>query len=91
MSIDALELTDGERRFLAMHARYEANRQGDPRYCAGDPDVRVELRERWHAIAAAIFDGDPWKTPLSDQERADRARADHGPRQGLWGPDGEPR
>lgn len=53
-------LSVDERRYLAMHARYEAERQLDPRnYAAGPhPDGGQRLDERWH----------------TRQERADRWR-----------------
>jgi hypothetical protein len=64
-------LTEDERRYLAMHAWYEAERQLDPRnYAAGPhPEGGQKLDERWHtrqercdrwrAIADALH-GDPW-------------------------------
>jgi hypothetical protein len=45
-------LTDHERSYLAMHARYEAGRQLDPRtYTTGKlhPDGMQMLDERWHS------------------------------------------
>jgi hypothetical protein len=64
--LDALDLTDDERRFLAMHARYEAESQLDARrYVIGmndDGTVKLGLtvegrearRDRWQAIANAL-------------------------------------
>jgi hypothetical protein len=67
-------LTDGERRYLAMHARYEAGRQHDPRnYTTGEIDTdgvqrlderwntRKERHDRWRAIADALHP-DPWNS-----------------------------
>jgi hypothetical protein len=61
-----LDLTDDELRFLAMHARYEAESQLDPRrYVAGVHDdgtmklsatlaEREARRDRWDRIAYAL-------------------------------------
>lgn len=57
----ALDLTDGERRFLAMHARYESNHQDDWRYQHKDPVERARLKARWRLIADT-FHTDPWGT-----------------------------
>jgi hypothetical protein len=53
-------LTDGERRYLAMHARYESEGQLDPRRytCGIHPDGVLKLNDQW----------------ASRQERADRWR-----------------
>jgi hypothetical protein len=61
-----LDLTEDELRFLAMHARYEANSQLDPRrYIIGVNDdgtmklgltmeEREARRDRWQHIADAL-------------------------------------
>lgn len=55
----ALELTDFERRYLAMHARYESQRQDDPRYWDPEPAERRRPKARWREIADALH-SDPW-------------------------------
>lgn len=60
-SIDDLALDEDERRFLAMHATYEAKKQDDFRYWDQDPERRVLLKARWLEIANA-FHEDPWGT-----------------------------
>lgn len=52
-------LSDAERRYLAMHARYESGRQDDVRYWDADPDMRAEKRRRWREIADWLHP-DPW-------------------------------
>jgi hypothetical protein len=52
-------LSDAERRYLAIHARYESNRQDDVRYWDADPHKRAELRRRWREIADWLHP-DPW-------------------------------
>lgn len=47
-------LTVNERFYLAMHARYESQRQDDFRYQHADPAERERLRSRWSQIAAAL-------------------------------------
>lgn len=59
--LDYLQLTAGERRFLAMHAQYESNRQDDWRYQHKDPVERARLKARWQQIADT-FHNDPWGT-----------------------------
>jgi hypothetical protein len=55
-----LDLSDGERRYLAMHARYESERQDDVRYWwAADPAERAALKVRWREIADVLHP-DPW-------------------------------
>lgn len=66
-----LGLSDGERAYLAMHARYEAERQLDPRnYAAGPhPDGGQRLNgewasrqvrhDRWREIADALHEREP--------------------------------
>lgn len=68
--LDALDLTTSERRYLAMHARYESQRQDDPRYCAADRTARDRLRARWRAIADELHP-DPWGAPLTAEEKAE--------------------
>lgn len=53
------DLTEGERRYLGMHATYEAKRQDDFRYFDPDPVVRARLRARWMEIADALHPA-PW-------------------------------
>lgn len=60
-SLTDLDLTDDERRYLAMHARYASEREDDPRYWDSDPVRREELRARWRQIADALHP-DPWGT-----------------------------
>lgn len=52
-------LSEDERRYLAMHATYEAGKQDDPRYCAATFEEREQLRTRWREIADALH-VDPW-------------------------------
>jgi hypothetical protein len=53
-----LDLTEEERRYLAMHARYESERAHDPR--AGIPVADRDSHEhRWREIADALH-SDPW-------------------------------
>jgi hypothetical protein len=52
-------LSDDERRYLAMHARYESNRQDDVRYWDADPGERARLKQRWREIADWLHP-DPW-------------------------------
>lgn len=47
-------LTEPERAYLAMHARYESERQDDFRYWNPDPVERARLRIRWREIADAL-------------------------------------
>lgn len=58
MRID-LELTDDERRHLAMHARYRSGQEEDSRYWHPDPAERERLRIRWREIADMLHP-DPW-------------------------------
>ena len=44
-------LTEDERSYLAMHARYEAGRQDDFQYWDADPGKRLTLKRRWTEIA----------------------------------------
>ncbi len=65
------DLTEDERRYLAMHARYKANHQVDMRYYIWgmNDDGTVKLRDtwpsrhererRWNAIADALHPA-PW-------------------------------
>ena len=55
-----IELTDSERRYLGMHARYESGRQEDFRYHHEDPEEREGLRARWREIGDALHP-EPWK------------------------------
>ncbi len=55
----SLDLTEDERGFLAMHARYESQRQEDCRYWHADPTERARLKARWQQIADT-FHTDPW-------------------------------
>lgn len=48
------DLSDAERRYLAMHARYESQRQEDWRYQDADPEERHRLLTRWQEIADAL-------------------------------------
>lgn len=59
LNLEHLDLTDSERRFLAMHAQYESNRQDDWRYQHKDPVERARLKARWQQIADT-FHTDPW-------------------------------
>lgn len=59
MSLNDLNLTDHERRFLAMHARYESQKQEDFRYWDHDPIRRQQLLTRWRKIADVLHP-DPW-------------------------------
>lgn len=52
-------LTEDERRYLAMHARYESDRQQDPRYWLSDPTEREQRRLRWREIADTLHE-QPW-------------------------------
>jgi hypothetical protein len=55
-----LDLTEEERRYLAMHARYESERARDPR--AGIPLAEREpYGRRWREIADSLHP-DPWGT-----------------------------
>lgn len=47
-------LTEDERRYLAMHARYASGHQEDVRYWNPDPVERERLRLRWREIADAL-------------------------------------
>jgi len=55
-------LTQGERRYLAMHATYAALEQDDPRYWDTDPTTRAETKRRWQEIADSLHP-DPWGPP----------------------------
>ncbi len=61
LNLERLDLTDAERRFLAMHAQYESNHQDDGRYWHKDPVERARLKARWQLIADT-FHNDPWGT-----------------------------
>lgn len=52
-------LSEDERRYLAMHARYESNRQDDVRYWDPDPQKRLALKRRWREIADWLHP-EPW-------------------------------
>lgn len=65
-AIAALHLTEPERRYLAMHARYESGRQDDFRYQSSDPEERAYLKQRWSDIADALHP-EPWGTMTPDQ------------------------
>lgn len=52
-------LSDDERCYLAMHARYESNRQDDVRYWDADPQQRLVLKRRWREIADWLHP-EPW-------------------------------
>ena len=56
-----LRLTEDERRYLAMHARYESQRQQDVRYWDADETARATRLARWKQIADALHP-DPWGT-----------------------------
>lgn len=56
-----IALTESERSYLAMHARYESDRQDDFRYWNPDPTERARLKARWREIADALHP-DPWRT-----------------------------
>jgi hypothetical protein len=56
-------LSDGERRYLAMHARYESGRQDDVRYWDADPQRRLVLKRRWREIADWLHP-EPWGPQL---------------------------
>ncbi len=53
------DLSDRERRYLAMHATYRANQETDVRYWEKDPMLREELHLRWLEIANALHVA-PW-------------------------------
>lgn len=53
------DLTTEERRYLAMHARYESDRQDDFRYAHADRAEGARLKVRWREIADALHP-DPW-------------------------------
>lgn len=55
------DLTEDERRHLAMHAGYASHNQDDFRYQDPDPIKRAELKARWRAIADAL-EPDPYGT-----------------------------
>lgn len=59
--LEHLDPTDAERRYLAMHARYESNHQDDARYWHADLVERARLKARWRLIADT-FHTDPWGT-----------------------------
>lgn len=69
-------LNDAERRYLAMHARYQSGRQDDVRYWDPDPEVRADLRRRWREIADWLHP-DPWG-PLPPVDFAVLAEVDAG-------------
>lgn len=52
-------LADAERKYLAMHARYESGRQDDARYWDPDPQKRLALKRRWRKIADWLH-AEPW-------------------------------
>jgi hypothetical protein len=54
-----LDLSEDERSYLAMHARYASDRQEDVRYWDKDPVERERLRTRWLEIANALH-REPW-------------------------------
>lgn len=61
VAIGGLELTEPERAYLAMHARYESDRQDDFRYWNPDSVERARLKARWREIADALH-VNPWGT-----------------------------
>lgn len=61
------QLTEDERRFLAMHASYQASNQDDARHADADPDRAAAIRARWTEIQHAIFPGNVFEAP--DPER----------------------
>lgn len=78
--VQTIPVTDNERRYLAMHARYAADAEMDPRNYATRPhpdggmqlderwNTREERRDRWRQIADALHP-DPWGT--GDGEASD--------------------
>lgn len=52
-----MRLSEEERAYLAMHARYESKRQEDFRYWDHDPAERERLRKRWMEIADWFITG----------------------------------
>lgn len=54
-----IELTEEERAYLAMHARYASGHQDDFRYQEKDPVERARLKARWREIADSLHP-DPW-------------------------------
>jgi hypothetical protein len=56
-----IELTEEERAYLAMHARYASGHQDDFRYQDPDPAKRAQLKARWREIVESLH-SDPWGT-----------------------------
>lgn len=52
-----MRLSEEERAYLAMHARYESKRQEDFRYWDPDPTERERLRIRWLEIEKFLLTG----------------------------------
>lgn len=61
-----LGLTEDERQYLAMHARYESERQTDFRYQNRDLAKRDALLARWRQIADVLHP-DPWGTAKREE------------------------
>lgn len=62
-----LQLSEDERRVLAVKATYESTNQDDFRYQSPDPGERARLKARWQQIADALHP-DPWGTAKTEEE-----------------------